>query len=31
MADNIMNDNAKEWKLVEKALYLYMSENEKKY
>ena len=24
-----MNDNAKEWKLVEKALYLYMSENEK--
>ena len=26
-----MNDNAKEWKLVEKALYLYMSENEKKY
>jgi len=26
-----LNDNAKEWKLVEKALYLYMSENEKKY
>ena len=26
-----MNDNAKEWKLVEKALYLYMSENEKNY